>query len=90
MARSTDPSQVPAPSAPEALAPLAEANQRQHETIERQSAELERAASTVAALGDELAAAELSGRRDRRRLAIGLAVASALAIGAVLASAWVR
>ena len=62
----------------------------QAETIGRQTAELERAASTVLTLHDELVAAEASRRREHRRLRIGLAVAGALAVAAGLAPGWVR
>ena len=79
------------------VAPLAAVIEHQAETIRdqaerlgRQGAELERATSTVVALGDELAAAEASRRRDHRRLRIGLAVAGALAVVVGLAPAWVR
>ncbi len=62
----------------------------QAETIGRQGAELERAASAVVALNDQLAAAESCRRRQTRRLSIALAVAATLAIAALLAPAWVR
>jgi len=88
------------------MAPLAEANRRQLETLERQaeqlavlreergrqSAELERATSAVVALHDELTA-------HRRRVGLlslalavlcALAVAGALAVAAGTAPAWVR
>ena len=61
------------------------------ERVGRQGAELERATSTVVALGDELATAETFRRRNSRRLAITLAVvATTLALVGVLASGWVR
>ena len=56
----------------------------------RQSAELERAASTVVALSDQLTAADRTRQRDERRHRIGLAVAGTLAIVAAVAPAWVR
>ncbi len=56
----------------------------------RLGAELDRATSAVVALNDQLAAAELSRRRDTRRLSIALAVAGALAVAAGTAPAWVR
>ncbi len=58
----------------------------------RHGAELERATSAVVALGDELAAAEAYRRRDRRLLALALAVLAALllAAGAVAAAGWGR
>jgi excisionase family DNA binding protein len=62
----------------------------QAERLGRQGAELERATSALVALGDELASAEASRRRDHRRLRIGLVVAGAVAIAATLAPGWVR
>ncbi len=62
----------------------------QAETIGRQGAELERATTAAVALGDELAAAEASRRRDHRPAWIGLAVAGAVAIAVVAAPTWVR
>ena len=56
----------------------------------RHVAELDRAASAVVALNDQLAAADRSRQRDVRRLSIALAVAGALAVAAGLAPAWVR
>ena len=56
----------------------------------RLTAELERAASTVAALSDQLTAAESIRRRTTRWAWIGLAVATVLVIAAVAAPAWVR
>ncbi len=56
----------------------------------RQGAELERAASAVVALNDQLAAADRSRQREVRRLSLALAVAGALAIAAGLAPVWVR
>lgn len=82
------------------MAPLAEANRRQHETIVgqaerletqaeavgRQGAELERAASTVAALDDALTA----HRRRVRAITVLVAVLVALLVLALVAPAWVR
>ena len=62
----------------------------QAETIGRQGAELERAASAIVALHDQLTAAESSRRREHRRLSIALAVVVTLAIVGALAKAWVR
>ena len=86
------------------MAPLAEANARQHDTIERQAetirdqaetigrqgAELERATSTVVALGDELAAIDASRRRASRLLIAGAVLLACLAVvaGASAAMAW--
>jgi len=84
------------------MAPLAEANARQHNTIERQSeqlvgqaetigrqgAELERAASTATALDDALTA----HRRRVRAVAIiaAVLVALGLVVAAVAATGWLR
>ena len=56
----------------------------------RQGAELERATSTVVALGDELAATEASRRRDARLLIAGAVLFACLALvaGAFAAMAW--
>jgi excisionase family DNA binding protein len=62
----------------------------QAETIGRQGAELEAERRARQQFVTERDAAELSGRRDRRRLQIALAVAGALAVAATLAPAWVR
>ncbi len=79
------------------LSLMRQANERQAgqlisqaETIGRTTAELERAASAVVALNDQLAAADRSRQRDTRRLSIALAVAATLAIVAGLAPGWVR
>ena len=79
------------------LSLMRQANERQAqqlvgqaETIGRQTAELERAASTVLTLHDELATAESSRRHEHRRLRVGLAVAGALVVAAGLAPGWVR
>ncbi len=88
------------------MAPLAEANARQHDTIERQAtqlvgqaerlgrqgAELERATSTVVALGEELAATEASRRRDVRLVIVAAVLFACLALvaGAFAAMAWAR
>ena len=60
------------------------------ERVGRQGAELERATSTVVALGDELAATEASRRRDARVLIVGAVLLTGLAVvaGAFAASAW--
>ncbi len=68
----------------------AERLEAQAETIGRQTAELERAASAVVALNDQLAAAESSRPRERRRLRIGLVLAATLAVAAGLGPAWIR
>jgi len=62
----------------------------QAETIGRQGAELERATSTVVALGDELAATEASRRRDMRLLIAAAVLFACLALvaGAFAAMAW--
>ena len=52
------------------------------ERVGRQGAELERAASAVVALNDQLAAADRSRRRDVGRLSVALAVAFALLLAA--------
>ena len=64
----------------------------QAETIGRTTAELERAASTVVALGDQLAAADRGRQRDVRRLSIVLAVVCALLLvaGTLAAAGWAR
>ena len=92
-----DRSQAMAAWAATLLGPLAaelgEARQtieRQAETIGRQGAELEAGRAEVTRVTTELAAAEMSRRRDTRRLRIGLAVAGALAVAAGTAPAWVR
>ncbi len=86
------------------IAPLTAVIEQQSATIERQAgevadlreqrgrltAELERAASAVVVLNDQLAAADRSRQRDVRRLSIALAVAGALAVAAGTAPAWVR
>ena len=86
------------------MAPLAEANARQHETLERQAgtireqaetigrhvAELKAAEQRIADQQWELAAADASRRRERRRLSIALAMAGALATLGLAAPAWVR
>jgi excisionase family DNA binding protein len=56
----------------------------------RFTAELEAERAARQQLLSERDAAETSRRRDHRRLRIGLAVAGALAVAAVLAPAWVR
>ena len=58
----------------------------------RHLAELDRAASAVVALNDQLAAADRSRQRDVRRLSIALAVVCALllAAGALAAAGWTR
>jgi hypothetical protein len=55
----------------------------------RLTAELERATSTVVALGDELAAAESSRRREHRLLRIGLVVLATLLVALAVAPVWV-
>ena len=60
----------------------AQVGNRERELV-RQGAELEQARA-------KLAAAESSRRREHRRLRIGLAVAGALAVAAVVAPAWMR
>jgi excisionase family DNA binding protein len=72
------------------LSLMRQANERQAgqlisqaETLGRQGAELERARA-------ERDAADVSRRRDTRRLSIALAVAGALAVVAMLAPGWVR
>jgi len=57
------------------------------ERVGRQGAELERATSTVVALGDELAATEASRRRDARLLIAGAVLFACLALVAG-AMAW--
>ena len=78
------------------IAPLTAVIEQQSATIERQAgevadlreqrgrltAELERAASAVVALNDQLAAADRSRRRDVGRLSVALAVAFALLLAA--------
>ena len=59
-------------------------------TIGRQGAELEAERAANKRYQADLAAAEMSWRRDRRRLSIALAVAGTLAIAVGLAPAWVR
>ena len=62
----------------------------QAERLGRQGAELERATSTVVALGDELAATEASRRRDARLLIAGAVLLAGLALvaGVFAAMAW--
>jgi hypothetical protein len=60
------------------------------ETLGRQGAELERAASTVVALNDQLEATERTRRRVTRLLAIAVAVLAALLVLMLAAPAWVR
>jgi len=65
----------------------------QAERLGRQGAELERATSTVVALGDELAATEASRRRDARLLIAGavlLVVLAVLAMIGMVLPAWAR
>ncbi len=62
----------------------------QAETIGRQGAELEANRAEVTRVTAERDAAEVSRRRDKRRLSIALAVAATLAIAAAQAPAWVR
>ena len=68
----------------------AETIRDQAETIGRQGAELERATSTVVALGDELAAIDASRRRASRLLIAGAVLLACLAVvaGAFAAMAW--
>jgi len=56
----------------------------------RHVAELDRAASAVVALNDQLAAADRSRQHDVRRLSVALTVLAALTIAATSALAWVR
>ena len=65
----------------------------QAERLGRQGAELERATSTVVALGDELAATEASRRRDARLLIAGAVLFACLALvaGVFMATdGWLR
>ena len=86
------------------MAPLAEANARQHETIERQAGEVADLREQHGRLAVELVetkvrlveakverdAAESSRRRDGRRLTIALAALAMLLVLALVAPAWVR
>jgi len=70
----------------------AETIRDQAETIGRQGAELERAASTVVALNDQLDAAESVRRRTTRGLILAVAVLAAVAFvaGTLAAAGWLR
>ncbi len=77
------------------LSLMRQANERQAgqlisqaETIGRTTAELERAASAVVALNDQLAAADRSRRREVRRLSVALTVLAALAVVTAAAPVW--
>jgi len=87
-----------------AVAPLAEANARQHETIERQAGEVADLREQHGRLAVELVetkvrlveakverdAAESSRRRDTRRLALAVAVLIALLVAMLVAPTWAR